>query len=217
MSQTEWESYLQGKEYQHDVARECITQISAKILGKDHAGSNAYIHLWRQIRELKVNLHVGICKYEEHLNNFQKYLPFCPWVFGEKLGKSKLPYDKQELKEMLETAILDSQRVKLDHNKWVIQDNTAESTIDELHGYELILLKEGAAEKRLAALKTKSWNKSGTGGGGGGPVVKTRPKCDNCGKHHDGVCNKPLKTLFGDRLNSSGKPNWTKKEQMYVT
>ena len=36
---------------------------------------------------------------------------------GEKLGKSKLPYDEQELKEILETAILDSQQVKLNHNK----------------------------------------------------------------------------------------------------
>ena len=49
---------------------------------------------------------MGIRKYEERLNDFQKYLPFCPWVSGEKLGKSKLPYDKQELKEILETANL---------------------------------------------------------------------------------------------------------------
>ena len=122
-----------------------------------------------------MNLHVGIRKYEERLNDFQKYLPFCPWVSGEKLGKSKLPYDEQELKEILETAILNSQQVKLHHNKWVIQDNTVESTINELHGYEPILLKEAAAEKRLAAIegkngttqKTKSQNKSGNGGGGG--------------------------------------------------
>ena len=106
----------------------------------------------------------------------------------------------------------------------MIQDNTVEFIINELHGYEPILLKEAAVKKRLAAIegknrttqKTKSWNKSGNGGGGWGPVVKIRPKCDNCGKHHDGICNKPLKAAFGDRLNSSGKPNWTKKEQMYV-
>ena len=164
----------------HDVVREHITQIGAKISSKDHAESNVYIHLRRQIRELKVNLHVGIRKYEEGLNDIQKYLPFCSWVSGEKLGKSKLPYDEQELKEILETAILDSQRVKLNHNKWVIQDNTVESTIDELHTYEPISLKEAAAEKRLAAIEGKSTtqktkNKHGKGGGGGGPVVKTRP------------------------------------------
>ena len=67
MSQPEWESYLLGEEYQHDIVRECITQIGANIFGKDHAGSNAYIHLRRQIRELKVNLNVGIRKYEERL------------------------------------------------------------------------------------------------------------------------------------------------------
>ena len=161
---------------------------------------------------------MGIRKYEERLNNFQKYLPFCPWVSGEKLGKSKLPYDEQELKEILETVILDSQWVKLNHNKRVIQDNTVESTIDELHTYEPILLKEAAAKKRLAAFEGKNGttqkpkNKHGKGGGGGGPVVNTRPKCNNCGKHHDGICNKPLKTAFGDRFNSSRKPKWTKKE-----
>ena len=86
------------------------------------------------------------------------------------------------------------------------------------------MLKEAAAEKRLAAIegkndtiqKIKNLNKGGGGGVGGGPVIKTRPKCDNCGKYHDDVCNKPPKTAFGDRLNSNEKPNWTKKEQMYV-
>ena len=63
MSQIEWESYLLGEEYQLDVVRECITQIGAKIFGKDHAGINAYIHLWHQIRELKVSLYLGIRKY----------------------------------------------------------------------------------------------------------------------------------------------------------
>ena len=138
---------------------------------------------------------------------------------GEKLGKLKVPYDEQELKEILETAILNSQQVKLNHNKWVIQDNTVESTIDELHGYEPILLKEAAAEKRIAVIegknsinpKTKNKGGRGTGGGGGGGggvVVKTRPKCNNCGKHHTGVCNKPPKPAFSERLDKSGKPNW---------
>ena len=56
MPQTQWESYLLGEDYQHDIVRECITQIGAKIFGKDHAGSNAYIHLRRQIREVRVSL-----------------------------------------------------------------------------------------------------------------------------------------------------------------
>ena len=88
MSQAQWEHYLLGEDYQHDIVRECITQIGAKIFGKDHAGSNAYIHLRRQIREMRVSLHVGIRKYEERLNDYQKYLPFCPWVSGEKLGEA---------------------------------------------------------------------------------------------------------------------------------
>ena len=225
MSQSQWENYLLGEDYQHDIVRECITQIGAKIFGKDHAGSNAYIHLRRQIREMRVSLQLGIRKYEERLNDYQKYLPFCPWVSGEKLGKLKVPYDEQELKEILETAILDSQQVKLNHNKWVIQDNTVESTIDELHGYEPILLKEAAAEKRIAVIegkngiitKTKKRGRGGGGGGGGGGVVKTRPKCDNCGKHHNGVCTAPTKKAFADRLDKSGKPNWSKKEKLYIT
>ena len=31
MSQTQWESYLLGEDYQHDIVRECITQIKSKI------------------------------------------------------------------------------------------------------------------------------------------------------------------------------------------
>ena len=84
-------------------------QIDAKIFGKDHVGSNAYIHLRRQIYKMKVNLHQGIRKYEEHLSNYQKCLPFYPWVSSEKLGKPKIPYNEQEMKKILETAILHAQ------------------------------------------------------------------------------------------------------------
>ena len=68
---------------------------------KDHAGINAYIHLQRQIRKMNVNLHQGIQKDKEYLNNYQTYLPFYPWVSGEKLGKLKALYDEQELKQSL--------------------------------------------------------------------------------------------------------------------
>ena len=47
-------------------------------------------------------------------------------------------------------------------------------------------------------------------------VLKTKPKCNNCGKHHNSVCNKPNTTAFADRLNKNGTPNWTKKEKLYV-
>ena len=103
-----------------DVIRECITQIRAMIFGKNHAGSHTYIHLRYQIRKLKVNLHLRIHKYEEHINDFQKYLPFCPWVSGEKLGKQKIMYDKQELQEILETAILKSKQVKMNHIIYIV-------------------------------------------------------------------------------------------------
>ena len=52
--------------------------------------------------------------------------------------------------------------------------------------------------------------------GGGSPAVKTRPKYDNCGKHHTGVCKKPPKAAFSGRLDKSGKPNWSKKEKLYI-
>ena len=55
MSQLEWETYLLCEEYQHDMVWEYITQISAKIFGRDHAGSNTYIHFCRQIRETEGN------------------------------------------------------------------------------------------------------------------------------------------------------------------
>ena len=70
MSQIEWDTYLLGEEYKHNEVRICIDQIGAKVFSKDHAESNAYIHLQRQIRKLKVNLHQGIQKYEERLIDF---------------------------------------------------------------------------------------------------------------------------------------------------
>ena len=56
MTQFEWDKYLRSEAYQHEIVLESITQIGAKIFGKDHARSNAYIHLNCQIRELKVTL-----------------------------------------------------------------------------------------------------------------------------------------------------------------
>ena len=78
ISQSKWDNYLLGEEYQHDLVRESITQIGANCFDKDNVGSNAYIYLRPQIYKLRVNLHQVILKYEDHLNEFQKYLPFCP-------------------------------------------------------------------------------------------------------------------------------------------
>ena len=100
-----------------------------------------------------------------------------------------------------------------------------ESTIDELHGNESILLKEAAAEKQIAFIegknginpKIKKDGRGGAGGSGGADAVaKTKPKCNDCGKYHNGVCNKPKTVAFADRLNKSGQPNFTKKEKLYV-
>lgn len=39
---------------------------------------------------------------------------------------------------------------------WFIQDNTVESTIDELRDYKPILMKEAAAEKQIAIIEGKN-------------------------------------------------------------
>ena len=82
---------------------------------------------------------------------------------------------------------------------------------------------KAAAEKQIAiiegkngiTLKTKNrGHRNGGGGGGGGAAdaaVKTKPKCNNCGKYYNGVCNKPKTTAFTDRLKKSGTPNWNTK------
>ena len=120
MTQFEWDNYLRFEDYQHHIVTECITQVGAKIFRTNHTGSNAYIHLRCQIRELKVTLQKGIKAWEERIQDYQNYLPYCPWVSGEKLGLRKLPYAKQEMKEILEIAIYQSQRVKLNEMEWVI-------------------------------------------------------------------------------------------------
>ena len=107
-----------GEKYQHNKVQECIFRIDAKFFGNNYAGSSASIHLCHQIREMKVSLHLSICEYEELFHDYHKYLSFCPWVSGENLGKKKLPYNKQELNEILQTLILHVQYIKLNgHNQ----------------------------------------------------------------------------------------------------
>ena len=113
MTQFKWDNYLLGQEYQYDIVLECITQIGEKIFGKDHAGSNAYIHLCRQLCKFKIRLHKGVQKWEVHIQDYQKCLLYCPWVSGEHLEKLKLQQNEQELKEILQTAVLTIQCVKL--------------------------------------------------------------------------------------------------------
>ena len=218
LSQSEWENYLRSEEYQHDIVTECITQVGAKIFGKDHAGSNAYIHLRRQIRELKVTLQKGIKSWEERIQDYQNYLPYCPWVSGEKLGLSKLPYAEHEMKEILETAILQCQRVKLNEIEWVIQDHSTEATITKLAGLEETLLKEARQESRTVKIEAKcgiaSLKRNREGGNNstpaaGGGDTDAKGKCKHCGKRHLGVCF--LKDKGGGAGGDKSK-NWTKKE-----
>ena len=67
----EWNHYLSSEDYRHDIVTECITQVGAKVFRMDHAGSNAYIHLRRQIRELKVMLQKGIKAWEERIQDYR--------------------------------------------------------------------------------------------------------------------------------------------------
>ena len=97
MTEFKWNNYLNSEEYCHDIVMECITQVGAKVIRKDHAGSDAYIHLPCQIRELKVTLQKEIKAWEEHIQDYQNYLPYCSWVLGEKLGLSKLLYAEHEM------------------------------------------------------------------------------------------------------------------------
>ena len=49
-----------------------------------------------------------------------------------------------EMKEILETATLQSQHVKLNEIEWVIQDYLKEDTITKLAGVEEIFIQGGA-------------------------------------------------------------------------
>ena len=88
MTDFEWNHYLSSEEYRHGIVTECITQVGTKVFGKDHAGSNSYIHLRCQIRELKVTLQKGIKAWEERIQDYQNYILYSPWVSGEKLRLS---------------------------------------------------------------------------------------------------------------------------------
>ena len=70
-----------------------------------------------------------------------------------------------KMKEILETAILQSQRVKLNQMEWVIQDHLVEDRITKLAGLEEILPKGAHQESPtikieakcgIASLKTRS-------------------------------------------------------------
>ena len=72
-----------------------------------------------------------------------------------RLELSKLPYAEMKMKEILETAILQRQRVKLNEIEWVIQDHTVEDTITKLAGLEETLLKEAPTKSRTVKVEAK--------------------------------------------------------------
>ena len=98
------------------------------------------------------------------------------------------------MKKILETAILQSQHVKINEMEWVIQDHLVEDTITKLVGLKETLLREARQESRTVKIEAKwgiaSLKRSRSGGdrhltpSSGGGNTKAKGKCKFCGKRH---------------------------------
>ena len=105
------------------------------------------------MQELKIILKKGIYNWEERIKDFQLHLPYYPWVSDECAGLLKLPYGELKMIEILKTAILWSQHVKLNEIEWVIQDNLVQSTITKW--LEDTLFQEAHSESCTVTTETK--------------------------------------------------------------
>jgi hypothetical protein len=127
---------LKKDEYKEDIVVEILYQLSLKAFGSDHAGKSAYIQLQRTIHQFKVVLIFLIQTWAERMEDFQSYLPHCPWDAGERCKEKPRSFTEFEMREILEHNLLFEQLMELYNMDGSIQDQPYKETITKLEGLE---------------------------------------------------------------------------------
>jgi hypothetical protein len=191
---------LKTDEYKEDIVVEMLYQLSLKVFGSNHAGKSAYIQLWRTIHQFKVDLSFGIRTWAERMEDFQSYLPHCPWDAGERRKEKPKLSTEFEMWETLEHNLLFEQLMELYNFDWSIQDQPYKETITKLEGLEASIIKEKQLQKRMAALEANegggnsSKKRKISNGSSSGDKDVTKEKnscsgqCPHCDKRHRGEC-----------------------------
>ena len=224
----DFEVYLESDEYKEDIVVEILYHLSLKVFGSDHAGKSAYIQLRRTIHQFKVDLNFGIRTWAERMEDFQSYLPHCPWDAGERRNEVPKPFSEYEMREILEHNLLFEQLMELYNMDWSIQDQPYKETITKLEGLEASIIKEKNMQKRIAALEGNDGNNSSTkkrkaynNASGGGESNDNKKKnsnsgqCPHCKKRHRGECHfKPKGN--NDNTSTSGNVKFNKPQRQYI-
>jgi hypothetical protein len=195
----EFKLYLKSDEYKEDIAVEILYQLSLKVFGSDHAGKSAYIQLRRTIRQFIVDLSFVIRTWAERMEDFQSYLPHCPWDAGERRKETPRSFTEFEMQEIFEHNLLFKQLMELYNMDWSIQDQPYKGTITKLEGLEASIIKEKQMQKQTAALeandggnsfKKEKMHNGGSSGDKDVPKGKNSDsgQCPYCGKRHRGEC-----------------------------
>jgi hypothetical protein len=225
----DFDTYLKTDEYKEDIVKEILYHLSLKVFGSDHAGKSAYIQLRRTIHQFKVDLNYGIRTWAERMEDFQSYLPHCPWNAGERRQEKPRAFTEYEMREILEHNLLFEQLMELYNMDWSIQDQPYKETITKLEGLEASIIKEKQMQKRISALegngggintsskKRKVYNASTDGDKDTTKKNSNSGQCPHCGKRHRGECRfKPTGSKETSSANNYRDVKFNKPQRQYI-
>lgn len=136
--------------YGGDLAKECFFRIGKTIFGAGGPGRNAFYHLRRAMRNFKMDVNKGAQYFHDRYQEFQTYLPHCPWRAGERRGEQPTRFTELEARENYFGALQQAQMGKLAEIGHDVLKTDSLETISKLVALEDGLKKEIAREKQGA-------------------------------------------------------------------
>jgi hypothetical protein len=173
-----------------DTIDESIYHLKIKIFGADRLGLSSYIQLRRCARKRRVTS-AGIRAYDSRLSDFQEYLPRCLWSAGEARGLKPKPFNEDDKRELIESALFPAYLTKLAEIGWDLQENSYAESISKLETLEPGIKRDIDNQKKIDAA-TKSNTTTNSKGKSGGDKNNNNQssfqKCPICKKTHKGKC-----------------------------
>jgi hypothetical protein len=175
-----------------DTINESIYHLKIKIFGADRLGLSSYIQLRRCARQMRVTS-LGIRAYDMRLSDFQEYLPRCLWRAGEARGLKPKPFNEDDKRELIESALLPAYLTKLGEIGWDLQEKSYAESISKLESLEPGIKRDIENQKKIdAATKSNTTNNGGSDEGSDKNNPKSKQslfqKCAICKKTHKGKC-----------------------------